>query len=178
MERLRVRPSGPLPDLDMIKKVFEDIPHCQALGMKIIELRHGKGFMAVEYDKKLIGNPKTGVVHGGVITALLDTLCGVVVMSAIPENTPLATLDLRIDYLHPATPGEVIRASAECYKLTGHVAFVRGLAYHDVAGDPIANCTGAFMLAATGFAPKTSPGKTAANTGESAQEPKGGEQPC
>ncbi len=172
----------------MVKRIFEAIPHCQALGMKIIELRHGKGFMEVAYHKSLIGNPKTGVVHGGVITALLDTLCGVVVMSAIPEGTPLATLDLRIDYLHPATPGEMIRASAECYKVTEHVAFVRGLAYHDVAADPIANCTGTFMLAATGFAPKAAAGdakektkgtaRAAATSGDGAHGPNGGGQPC
>jgi len=173
-----VKPSGPLPELDNIKTVFEDIPHCKALGMQIIELRHGKGFMEVEYDKKLIGNPKTGVVHGGVITALLDTLCGVVVMSAVPENTPLATLDLRIDYLHPATPGETIRASAECYKVTEYVAFVRGLAYHDVAGDPIANCTGTFMLAATGFAPGKPPRKVKGKAAASAIAPREGGQPC
>jgi len=173
-----VKPSGPLPELDNIKTVFEDIPHCKALGMQIIELRHGKGFMEVDYDKKMIGNPKTGVVHGGVITALLDTLCGVVVMSAVPENTPLATLDLRIDYLHPATPGDTIRASAECYKVTENVAFVRGLAYHDVAGDPIANCTGTFMLAATGFAPGRPRGKGKGKAAASAIAPREGGQPC
>lgn len=177
-----MRPLGPLPDLDRVKTVFEDIPHCKALGMTIIELRHGKGFMEVAYDNKLIGNPKTGVVHGGVITALLDTLCGVVVMSAVPEHTPIATLDLRIDYLHPATPGETIRALAECYKVTEHVAFVRGLAYHDVAGDPIANCTGTFMLSATGFAPGKHAGNGKRPTAGAAEardrEPKEGGQPC
>ena len=74
--------------------------------------------MSLDYDEKLIGNPRTGVVHSGV-TALLDTLCGLVVMTTVQEGTPLATLDLRIDYLRPATPGETIRATAECYKVTG-----------------------------------------------------------
>jgi len=173
-----VKPSGPLPDLNRVKKLFEDIPHCRELGMKIIELRQGKGFMEVPYDKKLVGNPKTGVVHGGVITALLDTLCGVVVMSAVPENTPLATLDLRIDYIRPATPGETIRSSAECYKVTEHVAFVRGLAYHDLPDDPIANCTGTFMLAATGFAAGKPHGDVKKRAAESESEPKAGGQPC
>ena len=173
-----MRPAGPLPDLATVKKVVADMPHYKALGMTITELRHGKGFMEVAYDRKLIGNPKTGVVHGGVITALMDTLCGVAVMSAVPENTPLATLDLRIDYLRPATPGEVIRASAECYKVTEHVAFVRGLAYHDVAGDPIANCTGTFMLTATGFATGKTTGTINAKAESGAPESKGGGQPC
>ena len=86
--------------------------------------------MSLDFDEKLIGNPRTRVVHSGVITALLDTLCGLVVMTKVPEGTPLATLDLRIDYLRPATPDETIRATAECYKVTSNVAFVRGVAFN------------------------------------------------
>lgn len=154
-----------LPDLGYVAKVFGNIPHCRAMGMKVIELRHGKGFMCVDYAKRMIGNPESRVVHGGVITALLDTLGGIVVMTAVPENTPLATLDLRIDYLRPARPGKRILASAECYKVTENIAFVRGLAYHEIDGDPIANCTGTYMLGATGF------------TGKEGEEKRGG-QPC
>lgn len=107
--------------------------------------------MSLDYDEKLIGNPRTRVVHSGVITTLLDTLCGLVVMSAVPEGTPLATLDLRIDYLRPATPGETIRAAAECYKVTANVAFARGAAFHASPNDAIAQCTGTFMLGGVGF---------------------------
>lgn len=151
-----------LPDLDRLIAIFETIPHCRDLGMRVIELRHGVGFLSVDYDEKMIGNPKTGHVHGGVITSVLDTICGLAVMSAVPRTTGVATLDLRIDYLHPATPGETIRATAECYKRTANVAFVRGLAFHDHVGDPIANCAGTFMLGTGGFAladaEKTRPG--------------------
>ncbi len=139
------------PELARIIRAFEGIPHTRALGLRFLSLHRGRGSMAVDYDARLVGNPRTGVIHGGVITALLDTLCAAVVMASVPEDTPLATLDLRIDYLHPATPGETIRASAECYKVTANVAFVRGLAYHETIDEPIANCTGAFMLGATGF---------------------------
>ena len=115
-----------LPDLARVASAFANIPHCRLLGMRLDEVRRGSGMMSLDYDEKLIGNPRTHVVHSGVITALLDTLCGLVVMTKVPEGTPLATLDLRIDYLRPATPGETIRATAECYKVTENVAFVRG----------------------------------------------------
>jgi acyl-coenzyme A thioesterase PaaI-like protein len=114
-----------------------------------------------------------------VITALLDTLCGAVVMAAVAEGTPLATLDLRIDYLHPATPEETIRASAECYKVTANVAFVRGLAYHEAIDDPIAHCAGTFMLG-TGFS-ATAAGAaaaSAADAGVAAAAGTSGGQPC
>jgi uncharacterized protein (TIGR00369 family) len=139
------------PDIAQIIDVFENIPHSRALGMRVIELRHGHGFMRLPYAENLIGNPATGVVHGGVITAFLDTLCGLVVTGSIPKGTAIATLDLRIDYLRPADPKTDILGSAECYKVTRTIAFVRGLAYQETFRDPIANCAGTFMLGATGF---------------------------
>src|SRR5512144_838929 len=122
----RVSPPVPLPDLARVVSAFANIPHCRLLGMRLDEVRRGSGMMSLDYDEKLIGNPRTRVVHSGVITALLDTLCGLVVMTTVPPGT----LDLRIDYLRPATPGEIIRATAECYKVTANVAFVRGAAFH------------------------------------------------
>jgi uncharacterized protein (TIGR00369 family) len=139
------------PDIPQLIAVFENIPHARALGMRVIELRYGHGFMRVPYDEKLIGNPATGVVHGGVITAFLDTLCGLVVMASVPARTAIATLDLRIDYLRPAAPNSDILGSAECYKVTRTIAFVRGIAYQETFRDPIANCAGTFMLGANGF---------------------------
>jgi uncharacterized protein (TIGR00369 family) len=125
------------------------------LGIRLDEVRRGSGMMSVDWDEKLIGNPSTRVVHSGVVTALLDTLCALVVMASVPEGTSAATLDLRIDYLRPATPEQTIRAAAECYKVTASVAFVRGIAFHDNREDAIAHCSGSFMLGSAGFSAAT-----------------------
>jgi uncharacterized protein (TIGR00369 family) len=132
-------------------EVFEDMPHRRALGMRIIELRYGNALMEVPYHENLIGNPATGVIHGGVITAFLDTLCGFAAISSVSQGTAIATLDLRIDYLRPAEPKVTILGSAECYKVTRNIAFVRGIAYQETFRDPIANCVGTFMLGAASF---------------------------
>lgn len=139
------------PTLARVLSAFESLPHCRLIGMRITALGEGRGEAALPYSDDLVGNPKSGVVHGGVITTLLDTLCGLVVMASVPDGTALATLDLRIDYLKPATPSEEIRGSAECYRVTPNVAFVRGHAYQHDVDDPIAHCTGTFALGATGF---------------------------
>jgi uncharacterized protein (TIGR00369 family) len=157
-----------LPDLARVVSAFANIPHCRLLGIRLDEVRRGSGSMSLDFDDRLVGNPQTRVVHSGVITALLDTLCGLVVMTKLPEGTPLATLDLRIDYLRPATPGESIHATAECYKVTANVAFVRGAAFNAGPEDTIAHCTGTFMLGGAGFSanPAVEQGSIAATGGQ------------
>jgi uncharacterized protein (TIGR00369 family) len=167
------RPDAALPDLARIVTAFAAIPHSRLLGMRLEEVRRGSGAMSLAWDEKLIGNPRTRVVHSGVITALLDTLCGLVVMASVPEGTPLATLDLRIDYLRPATPEETIRAHAECYKVTQTVAFVRGVAFHTTPEDAIAHCTGTFMRGGVGFS-ATAAAERGASAGGGGQAGAGG----
>jgi uncharacterized protein (TIGR00369 family) len=123
------------------------VPHNRALGMELVELRDGESLFKLPYDPKLVGNPDTGVIHGGAITALLDGASGAAVFAALPEMVPIATLDLRIDYLRPAEVGQTVMARATCYKLTRNVAFTRAVAYHDDPADPIAHSVGTFMIA-------------------------------
>jgi uncharacterized protein (TIGR00369 family) len=98
------------------------------------------------YRADLVGNPDTGVLHGGVITALLDAASGASVFAALTTWAPIATLDLRIDYLRAAAAGQNVTCRATCYKLTRNVAFTRAVAYHDDETDPIASAVGTFML--------------------------------
>jgi hypothetical protein len=67
----------------------------------------------VPYDEKLIGDPDTGVIAGGVVTALLDHACGQAVHTGLTEFKTIATLDLRIDYMRPAEPGRDIFAKGQ-----------------------------------------------------------------
>ncbi|MBP6847442.1 MAG: PaaI family thioesterase, partial [Kofleriaceae bacterium] len=99
------------------------------------------------YAAKLIGNPETGVLHGGAITALLDACAGAAVFAALPQLQPIATLDLRIDYLRPAEPGRDVWAEATCHHTSKNVAFVRALAFHADGEAPIATAAGTFMIA-------------------------------
>ncbi|MBI4954215.1 MAG: PaaI family thioesterase [Myxococcales bacterium] len=125
----------------------EMVPHNRALGMELVSLDDADAVMRLPYAPHLVGNPDTGVLHGGAVSSLMDACCGAAVFMALAEPVPIATLDLRIDYLKPAAPGQDVIAHACCYKVTRNVAFVRSVAFHDSEADPIASAVGAFMLA-------------------------------
>ena len=127
--------TNPLKDPDqrivLFQSLFSDtIPHNKALGLKVVAVRRGFASMRLEWREELVGNPETGVLAGGPLTAMLDGCCGMSVATMLREPKPFATLDLRIDYARPATPGQAVIAEAECYRITNSVAFTRAFAHH------------------------------------------------
>lgn len=125
------------------------LPHCKAMGMALDEIGEGAAQVSLAYDERFVGDPDTGVLHGGAISAVMDTCCGAAVMSHPKVNGATATIDLRIEYLRSATPNAGIITKAECYHVTRSVAFVRATA-HDGDDDkpPVATASGTFMVSA------------------------------
>ena len=129
---------------DTVKKFFMNLPFSKFLGLTLDRLGNGEATMTMPYQKKLIGDPKSGVIHGGVVTTLLDSCCGAAVMTAGDPKFPTATIDLRIDYMRPAEPLRLIKADAKCYRVTTSVVFVRATAQDGTKETPVATATGAF----------------------------------
>ena len=91
--------------LEAARGFTDGIPHNRALGLRILDDGARRGVRTCcRTTPKLVGNPETGVLHGGAITALLDACSGAAVFAALTEWLPIATLDLRIDYLRAAGP--------------------------------------------------------------------------
>jgi uncharacterized protein (TIGR00369 family) len=128
------------------RQFIEALPHSRALGMVLEKMEDGVAVVSMPYDERFIGDPVTKVIHGGAVSALMDTASGASVMCHPSGSVATATLDLRIDYMRPATPGQRITARAECYHVTRTVAFVRVTTTDDDASRPVAAATGAFTL--------------------------------
>ena len=135
--------------MDRIKfaqQFIKAIPHARALGMTLTDVGEGRAVIAMPYNEKLIGDPKTGVISGGAVSALMDTCCGAAVMSHPSAPGATATIDLRIDYMRAANPRQTIIATATCYHITRWVAFVRAIAVDDDTDRPVATATGTFTV--------------------------------
>jgi len=138
--------SEPPSRRDLARKFIEALPHCQALAMSVDDVGDGEATMSLPYAKNLIGDPATGVIHGGAVSALMDTCGGTAVMAHPAGPSMTATLDLRIDYMRAATPGKTITTTAVCYHMTRSVAFVRATAHDGDPQDAVATATGAFTV--------------------------------
>ncbi|MDM4769839.1 PaaI family thioesterase [Solimonas sp. SE-A11] len=123
-------------------------PYTGLLRMEAASASDSGCVIALPYHDDLVGDPDSGVLHGGAITALMDVCFGFSVYFRTRKFVPMATLDLRIDYLRPAQPHRKVYATANCYKLTQDLAFVRGHAYDDASDNPISTSVGIFMFTA------------------------------
>jgi uncharacterized protein (TIGR00369 family) len=121
------------------------IPHAHACGMQVVELDATQAILAMPFRDSFLADAERGLIHPGAISTLIDTTCGVALMAAAGQFERIATLDLRLDYLRPAVAPKLLHARAECYRMTGTIAFVRGMAWQDDRDAPCAVCQAAFM---------------------------------
>ena len=121
-----------------LKAMFEErVAFNAVIGLKIDGLRAERVTGSIAMKSELIGHFTHQRLHGGVISAGLDSMGGLAVMAAIGarhmDEAPLArlhrfaklgTIDLRIDYLRQAI-GDRFELQAEVLRLGSRVATTR-----------------------------------------------------
>jgi uncharacterized protein (TIGR00369 family) len=111
----------------------EQITFNQTLGIKVASMKPDDMRLEFEMKPAFVGHYQYGRLHGGVISAVLDTAGGFALMVSIAERHPdetadavmhrfarMATIDLRVDYLRPGM-GKLFTARADVTRLGGRI---------------------------------------------------------
>lgn len=133
------------PDFEEFSKLYFVSPYINELRIKPIANGDGWAEMSLDWREELVGDSAEGFVASGAIFSLMDTVAGMALFRTLRPVEPIATLDLRVDYVRPAQKGATIYGRVEVIKITRRVAFVRGIAHDGDAQRPVANVTGSFM---------------------------------
>lgn len=144
--------------LDGLRRVFEDgIPFNKVLGLRVGSLDPRAPELRFDMRPELIGNFTRGMLHGGVISSVLDVAGGLGAMLAILERhagqgesveaqlarfVRVGTIDLRVDYLRPGR-GTHFRTRGQTLRSGSRVAVVRADLFNET-DELIASAVGAY----------------------------------
>lgn len=101
--------------------------------------------LELPWREDLLGDEGHHVLASGPIVSLLDMASGMSIWTARGTFMPVATLDLRVDYLRSARERSAVFGRAQCYRHTRSAAFVRGVAHDGDPEDPVATMAAVFM---------------------------------
>lgn len=142
---------GPISAIEELARLFaQRIPHAQDIGIRLEGVAaDGKTRMRLPPQDVLAGDPGGRFFFPGVMFSLADSACGLAVFRALGRYVPIATLDMRIDHLAPATMDAELVAAAECYHLTRSIAFARCELLSGPDRSVAAIAVGTFMLSSS-----------------------------
>lgn len=137
-----------------MRRIFEEIvPFNRVLGLQVVSFDPKAPKVRFDMRPDLIGNPARQILHGGVISAVLDVAAGFAIHCAILDRHPpeakiefpkMGTVDLRVDFLRPGR-GRHFEATARVVRLGSRIAVTHMEMVND-AGELIATGSAAFVV--------------------------------
>lgn len=98
---------------------FRTVPFIRHLGMRLDSLKHGEVAISLAAGDTL--KQYQGLVHGGAIASLCDTAATFAVLTQLPEDRDIVTIEFKVNFLAPLAKGRVT-AHARTVRLGSRVA--------------------------------------------------------
>jgi len=123
---------------------FAAQPAMTTIGATLAEVGEGRVVIEMSYDEKL--TQQHGFLHGGIVSAALDSACGFAALTILPPDTGILTIEFKINLLAPAK-GERFRFEATVTKPGRTITVADGTAYAVAGGETkrIATMTATLM---------------------------------
>ena len=118
--------------LPKLYEVWAAVGMVANIGTHLIEVAHGRLVLEGNLTGEAHGFPTSRgtIVHGGAIATLADESLASVAFTAAEEGETTATVDLKVDFLRPATPGRYL-ARATLRHRTRRLAFCEATVEQD-----------------------------------------------
>ena len=128
-----------------VRDSFSRQPAMETFGASLGEVRDGHVEITMPYDEKL--TQQHGFLHGGVISAVLDSACGYAAMSTMPPDCGILTVEFKVNLLAPGK-GDTFRFVGEVIKPGRTIIVVDGTAHAVSGGETkrIATMTATLMV--------------------------------
>lgn len=110
---------------DVLRMMEEHVPFNRLLGIRGESVEAGRAVLVLPVRADFVGDPRRPALHGGVLSSLIDTAGGVAAWSALSGGESVSTVDLRVDFLEPASLGAPLRAEARLVRKGNRVCHVR-----------------------------------------------------
>lgn len=116
--------------LEIVRTVMNSVPFNAHLGLEVLEVKEGFARLRLPFRPEFVGDPTRPALHGGVLSAMLDTVGGAAAWSMVTLSERISTIDLRVDYLLPARLETVI-AEGRVIRHGRRLSVVTMRAYHE-----------------------------------------------
>lgn len=119
-------------------------PFGRKMGVSLVEADYGHAVFEAAPDSSDY-NPM-GTVHGGYISALLDSACGIAAHTALKPGNAYTTLELKVSFLRPLSERSgTVRAVGKLLSIGRRAAFTEAT-LHDGAGKLCATATSTLLV--------------------------------
>jgi len=143
--------------LEIVHEVYENLPFNRLLGLNVANLKLDEAGFSFPMRTELIGNDVHGILHGGVISAVLDTTGGMTATASAIKRMQdfshdeivdwiarIGTIDMRVDYLRPGR-GKRFKSTGTVMR-TGNKVAVTRMELNNEENVLIAVGTGAYIV--------------------------------
>lgn len=114
--------------INRVKRSSGEIQLWDTLGFELKEFGEGQAVFEVAWRKEI--SRSGGILHGGVLAALIDSACAMAAISLVGPGESTTTIDLQVSFTRPVSEGR-IRAVGKCLKLGQKVAFCEAKVWNE-----------------------------------------------
>jgi uncharacterized protein (TIGR00369 family) len=133
-----------LSPVHLLEVMERHVPFNRHLGIQGESVESGRAVLVLPVRPEFVGDPRRPALHGGVLSALIDTAGGLAAWSALGASESVSTVDLRVDFLEPAGLRGPLRAEAVLVRKGNRVCHVRVRLTQD--GELVAEGTGVYNI--------------------------------